>query len=143
MLDVMTAVIENPVGAPAPVGPYSQVARIDMGTVTLLVLSGQLGVDDDGKVLDGVTAQSERIFDIVEALLDACGATLADVVNIRTYMLDLGQLAEYGAVRQARLAGRRPTSTTVQVAALFKPDAVLEVEVTAVLAKEDTAAVSR
>ena len=135
----MTAVIENPVGAPAPVGPYSQVARIDAGATTLLVLSGQLGVDDDGTVLDGMTAQSQRIFDIVEALLGAYGATLADVVNIRTYMLDLGQLAEYGAVRQARLAGRRPTSTTVQVAGLFKPDALLEVEVTAVLAKEEQA----
>ena len=139
MLDAMTAVIENPVGAPAPVGPYSQVARIDMGAATLLVLSGQIGVADDGTVLDGMTAQSERIFDIVESLLGAYGATLADVVNIRTYMLDLGQLAEYGAVRRTRLAGRQPTSTTVQVSALFKPGALLEVEVTAVLAEEDQA----
>ncbi|WP_133851568.1 RidA family protein [Labedaea rhizosphaerae] len=139
----MTAVIENPVGAPGPVGPYSQVARIDVGAATLLVLSGQIGVDDDGNVLDGVAAQSERIFDIVAALLSAYGATLADVVNIRTYMLDLGQLADYGAVRRARMAGRQPTSTTVQVAALFKPGALLEVEVTAVLAKEDPAPSSR
>lgn len=61
------------------------------------MLSGQIGIDDEGIVLDGMTAQSERIFDIVESLLGAYGATLADVVNIRTYMLDLGRLAEYGA----------------------------------------------
>ena len=139
----MTTVIENPAGAPAPVGPYSQVARIDVGTATLLVLSGQIGVADDGTVLDGLTAQSERIFDIVESLLGSCGATLADVVNIRTFMLDLGQLREYGAVRLARMAGHQPTSTTVQVGALFRPGALLEVEVTAVVAKEDKGSAGR
>jgi enamine deaminase RidA (YjgF/YER057c/UK114 family) len=60
-------------------------------------------------------------------ILAAHDATLADVVNIRTYVTDMGQLPEFGKVRATRLAGTPPTVTTVQVSRLFVPGAPVEV----------------
>ncbi|WP_306213842.1 RidA family protein [Actinoplanes sp. RD1] len=126
----------NPTSAPAPAGPYSQVAQIDLGGGKLLILSGQVALDDDNKEIVGpgdMTVQAERTLDIIGQLLAAHGATFADVVNIRTYLTDMGQRAEYAAVRGKYFTGDLPTSTTVEVSKLFRDDAVIEIEVTAVV----------
>lgn len=139
----MSATLENPPSAVQPVGPYSQVARIDLGTGTLLILSGQIAVDDEGELVGrgSMTAQAERIVEIVRDLLAAYGGTLDDVVHIRTFLTDMDLLPEYGAVRRRHWPapeeappGRKgvvPTSTTVTAPRLFREGALLEVEVTA------------
>lgn len=129
----MQITIENPGTAPGPVGPYSQVAKLDVGGGALLFLAGQIAVDDDGELVGegDIGAQTRRIFEIIGALLKAYGAGFEDIVNIRTFMTDLSQLPGYGAVRRELLAGHQPTSTTVEVSRLFRPGALLEIEVTA------------
>jgi 3-hydroxyisobutyrate dehydrogenase-like beta-hydroxyacid dehydrogenase len=128
--------IDNPDGVAPPVGPYSHVARLDLGTGTLLTLSGQIAVDDAGDLVGegDIRAQTRRIFEIIGGILGSHGATLADVVNIRTFMTDLGMLPAYGEVRRQYLASTPPTSTTVEVPRLFRPGALLEIEVTAAVA---------
>ncbi|MGW5732373.1 MULTISPECIES: RidA family protein [Streptomyces] len=122
----MRVTIGNPASAPQPLGPYSQVARVEPGgTGALLYLSGQIA---DG---DGVAAQSRGIFRTLSALLDAHGATLDDIINIRTFMTDLGDLPAYAAVRAEFLTATPPTSTTVEVPRLFRPEALIEVDVVA------------
>jgi 2-iminobutanoate/2-iminopropanoate deaminase len=124
---------DNPVTVPAPFGRYSHVARIEVGGKAILQVSGQVAIDGDGKIIGGddMAAQAEYIMDNITAILAAQGATLADVVNIRTYVTDMGRLPEYGKVRAARFAGTPPTVTTVEVSRLFVPGALLEVEVLA------------
>ena len=68
---------------------------------------------------------------MIGALLAAHGATFADVLHVRTFMTDLGDLAGYADVRNRYFGRRRPASTTVEVSRLFLDGAVLEVEVTA------------
>jgi 2-iminobutanoate/2-iminopropanoate deaminase len=89
----------------------------------------------EGKLVGGddMTAQADFIMDNIAAILASHGSGLNDVVNIRTYLTDMGRLAEYGAVRAARFPENhpRPTSTTVGVSRLFVPGALLEVEVLA------------
>ncbi|MFC7548076.1 RidA family protein [Plantactinospora sp. GCM10030261] len=133
----MSVTLDNPAAVAAPFGDrFSHVARVDLGgDAALLVLSGQVGCDDSGAIVEpgDITAQSERIFKLIEGILAAHGATFADVVNIRTFMTDLaGDLAGYAAVRRRYFTGPPPTSTTVEVNKLFLPDAVIEVEITAV-----------
>ncbi|OON33294.1 MULTISPECIES: RidA family protein [unclassified Micromonospora] len=126
----------NPSGAPAPAGPYSQVAEVRLGGATLLVLSGQVALDDDNRDIVGpgdMTVQAERTLDIIGQLLAARGATFADVINIRTYLTDMAHRAEYAAVRGKYFTGDLPTSTTVEVSKLFRDDALIEIEVTAVV----------
>jgi enamine deaminase RidA (YjgF/YER057c/UK114 family) len=126
---------DNPASVAAPFGDrFSHVARVDRGTGALLLLAGQVGVDDSGAVVGpgDVVAQSERIFEIIGGLLTAHGATFADVAHIRTFLTNVDDLPGYGRVRAKYFPRTRPASTTVEVSRLFVPGAVLEVEVTAV-----------
>ncbi|MEV5975876.1 RidA family protein [Streptomyces sp. NPDC052114] len=125
----MRITLDNPATAPRPLGPYSQVARVqlDDGGV-LLYVSGQIAEGDD------VAAQSRGVFETLDALLKAHGATLADVINIRTFMTDIDALPAYAAVRREFLTGTPPTSMTMEVPRLFRPEALIEVEVVAAVA---------
>lgn len=129
--------VDNPAGVPAPpAGRYSHVVRLEMSDSTILILSGQCAVDEELNVVapNDMRGQSERIFEIIGTILEAHGATFGDIVNIRTYLTDMDGRAEYGEVRRRFLpADQLPASTTVEVSALFLPEAVIEVEVLAVL----------
>jgi len=133
----MSTTFDNPAGVPAPPpGRYSHLASIDLADRKLLILSGQLAIDDEGKLIgaDDMTAQAEAIFDNIGTMLAAHGAAFEHIVNIRSYLTDMSRIAEYAIARRARLdPDRLPTSTTVEVSRLFVDGALLEVEVTAVL----------
>ena len=125
---------DNPATVPAPAGQYSHVARVDVGDKTILQLSGQVALNADRQIVaNDMTTQAEFILDNIAAILAAHGASLGDVVNIRTYVTDMSQLAEYGKVRARRFTATPPTITTVEVSRLWVPGALLEVEVLAVI----------
>ncbi|WP_405893537.1 RidA family protein [Streptomyces sp. NBC_00104] len=123
----MEITLGNPASAPQPLSPYySQVARVQLADESaLLYLSGQIG---EGATL---ADQSRAAFETIAALLDAHGATLADIINIRTYLTDISELPEYGAVRSRFLTSTPPTSMTMEVPKLFRPEARVEIEVVA------------
>jgi 2-iminobutanoate/2-iminopropanoate deaminase len=134
----MDVILDNPPTVAAPFGDrFAHVARLDLDGGALLMLAGQVAVDDAGEVVNpgDASAQAERIFEIIRGILAAHGATFADVLHIRTFMTNLDDLPAYGAVRRklfpADPATNPPASTTVEVSRLFLPGAVLEVEVTA------------
>lgn len=132
----MRKVYDNPTTAPQPGGHYTNVIRIATSDTVTLHLSGQIALDDDGRVIapGDMTKQSEVVMDVIGALLAAHGAGYDDIVNIRTFLTDMDKLHEYGKVRRRYFNGEPPTSTTVEVSRLFRPGALVEVEVVAVLA---------
>ena len=75
----MEITLDNPAGAPQPLSPYySQVARVEQADGSaLLFVSGQIA---EGATL---AEQSRGVFETLAALLEAHGASLADVINIR------------------------------------------------------------
>lgn len=130
----MKLTLDNPATVAAPFGDrFAHVARLDLAGGALLMLSGQVAVDDDGQVYapGDVVAQSERVFEIIGGILAAHGAGFEDVLHVRTFMTSLDDLPAYGAVRRRFFPGAKPASTTVEVSRLFLPNAVLEVETTA------------
>ena len=133
----MSTTFDNPAGVPAPPpGRYSHLASIDLADRKLLILSGQLAIDDEGKLIgaDDMTAQAEAIFDNIGTMLAAHGAAFEHIVNIRSDLTDMSRIAEYADARRSRLnPDRLPTSTTVEVSRLFADGALVEVEVTAVV----------
>ncbi|MFI5930723.1 RidA family protein [Actinoplanes sp. NPDC051494] len=132
----MRTTLDNPASVAAPFGDrFAHVARVDLaGGGALLLLSGQVAVDDAGVVVapGDMAAQAGRIFDLIGRLLAAHGSGLGAVLHLRTFVTDLGDLPAYASVRRRFFPGTPPpASTTVEVSRLFLPGAVLEVEVTA------------
>ena len=126
-------IFDNPATVPAPGGQYSHVARVELGGKTILQLSGQVAIDANRKIVGkDMTTQANFILDNITAILAAHDATLADVVNLRTYLTDMSQLPEYGKVRTARFTATPPTITTVEVSRLWVPGALLEIEALAI-----------
>ncbi len=107
-----------------------------------LFVSGQFGVAPDGLMREDFSRQLGQAMDNVEALLAASGLGLAQVAKATFFLTRPADLPELGQVRRARWASDRPAAVTVIiVAGLARPDALVEVEVTAVAAASDVEAV--
>ena len=79
----------------------------------------------------GIYTQSVSCLEKVQALVEAAGGTLADVVKITVYLTDIDDRAEFSRARAAFFPGRKPCSTLVGVTALARPGLRVEVEATA------------
>lgn len=103
-------------GAPAAVGPYSQAIAAD-GWV---FCAGQLGLDPaSGSLVEGgVAAQAERALKNLAAVLDAAGATMADVVKTTVFLADIGDFAAVNEVYAPFFPDPPPARSTFAVGAL-------------------------
>ncbi|GAA2952713.1 MULTISPECIES: RidA family protein [Streptomyces] len=124
------------IAAPEGVTPGAGYSHVVMGSGRWVALSGQVALDERGEVVGAgdPLAQARQVFENLRRCLAAAGATFDDVVKLTFYVTDTAFLP---AVREARDAyvdvERPPASTAVQVAALFRPKLLLEVEAFAVL----------
>ena len=109
-------------GAPKAIGPYSQ-AIAEGG---FLFTSGQVPLDPaTGELVSGgLEAGVERVFDNLEAVLAAAGASLQDVVKSTVYLVRMSDFAAMNAVYARRFGNHRPARSTVAVAELPKGAAV-------------------
>jgi enamine deaminase RidA (YjgF/YER057c/UK114 family) len=98
-----------------------------------IVVSGTAPVWPDGSVDPDPATQMRRCVEIVAAALAELGATLADVVLTRTYLVDASYWEAVGAVHAEAFGEARPAATMVVVAGLLDPRWKLEIEVEAVL----------
>ena len=85
----------------------------------------------DGQVDPSPTVQARRCFEIIEAALREAGATLADVVRTRIFLIEANDFDEIGAVHGELFAETRPANTTLVVKALLDPAWKVEIEVEA------------
>jgi reactive intermediate/imine deaminase len=125
----------NPDTIASPGGNYSHAVRIDTGDGALLFVSGQVAFDRGGNLVGegDMARQTEQVFENLRAILEANGASFEHVVKITTFMTDIGRLGEMRDVRVRYVADPPPASTTVEVSALFRPEALIEVEIVAAL----------
>jgi enamine deaminase RidA (YjgF/YER057c/UK114 family) len=120
----------------API-PGSAISTIATGT-KILYLSGQTGQVADGSVAGAdFKSQASQALRNIKTALAANGATLADVAKIVFYIVDwnmekLGPLME-SAIEVFGDEFPVTATTLVGVAALFEPDYLIEVDVTAVI----------
>ena len=131
----MRATRSNPNSVAAPMGTYSQAVRVETGDAVWLHVSGQIAIDLEGNLVGpgDVRAQTRQVFENLKAILAANGATFADVVKIGTYLTTLEDLAGMREVRSEYLTAEPPASTAVQVVALVVPDALIEIDLVAVV----------
>jgi reactive intermediate/imine deaminase len=131
----MRATRSNPETVAAPIGTYSQAVRVETGDAVWISISGQIAIDREGNLVGrgDMRAQTRQVFEHLNAILEANGATFADVVKIGTYLTTLDDLAGMREVRGEYLTAEPPASTAVQVVALVVPDAMIEVDLLAVV----------
>jgi reactive intermediate/imine deaminase len=125
----------NPDTVAPPVGSYSHAVRVETGDAIWIYVSGQVALDAEGALvgIGDLRAQTERVFENLALVLEDNDATFADVVKIQTYFTTLEDLAGSREVRARFLPAEPPASTAVQVAALVLPEALIEVDVVAVV----------
>lgn len=125
----------NPETVARPIGTYSQVVRVETADATWIYVSGQLALDIDGNLVGpgDLRAQTRQVFENLRAILSANGATFDDVVKVNTFVTTLDEIAGMREER-GRFLTELPASTSVQISALFMPEAVIEVDLVAVIA---------
>jgi 2-iminobutanoate/2-iminopropanoate deaminase len=113
--------------APPPVGPYSQAIRAG----DLLFVAGQIPLDPaTGTMPAGIAEQTRQALRNVQAIVEAAGASLRDVVKTTVFLADLAEFAAMNEVYAAFFPDAPPARACVQVARLPK-DARVEIEATA------------
>ena len=100
-----------------------------------IFISGMIADDATGALVGAgdVVAQTEQIFENIEAILARLDASIHDVVNLVVYVTDIDDRVAINTVRARRFGETRPTSTLVQVSALVNPDARIEIETVALV----------
>ena len=122
--------------APDGVAPAAQYSHVVLGTGRFVAVSGQIALDEDGKVVGegDPAAQARQVFENLRRCLAAAGAGFDDVIKLTYFVTDMAHLP---AIREARAAhlpdDRLPASSAVQVAALVRPEFLLEIEAFAVI----------
>ena len=95
----------------------------------LLFVSGVAPVDAQGKVVsDDPAAQTRQIFLNMKAILDAAGASFADVLKVTVYLTDVEDRKKINPVRQEFFGAASPASTLIGVQALAIPGMKVEIE---------------
>ncbi|HET7854942.1 MAG TPA: RidA family protein [Gaiellaceae bacterium] len=115
----------------APAG-YSHVVTIPPGR--LAWTAGQVPMTRDRAIPEGWEAQTRLAFENTGRALRAAGAAWGNVVKLTLYVVDISELATIRRVRDEFInLASPPTSSLVEVSALFNPDVLIEVEAVAFL----------
>ena len=128
----------NPASVSTPRG-YSHAAVVDLGTCKMLILSGQVALDNKGNLIgkDDFGKQADQVFQNIKSIVEAAGGKMDNVVKLGFYVLDVGQVQALRAVRDKYINTKNPpASTLVQVSKLFRDDVLLEIEATAIIPKK-------
>jgi enamine deaminase RidA (YjgF/YER057c/UK114 family) len=98
-----------------------------------VVVSGTAPVWPDGHCPDDPGVQARRCFEIIGEALAEAGASLAEVVRTRIFLVDAGDAIAVGAVHRELLDEARPAATMVVVSALLDSRWRVEIEAEAVV----------
>ena len=125
----------NPPGVAAPIGLYSQVARLGSGEHDLVFVAGQLSVDANG---DSVGAgdfplQMRQVFANLGAVLEAEGLDFDCVAQMTTYLRGEELVGEFYRVREELFkelfpSGAYPPNTLLVISRLVRPEFLVEVQ---------------
>ena len=117
-------------GAPAVIGAYSQAMRVG----DTVYLSGQIPLDPATQVLcsEDIALQIKQVIKNIDSLCVAAGGTLADIVKITIYVIDLSHFSLINDSIAAHFLEPYPARAVIQVVGLPR-GAQLEMDATMVL----------
>lgn len=116
----------------APGFGYAQAVTTSNG---LAYVSGQIAVDADGNLVgaDDLAAQTRQALTNLQNILHALGTDWTGLVKLTWFVTDTSKLQELRDVRDEFLRPAlgdlpNPASSLIQVAGLFRPEFLVEVE---------------
>jgi reactive intermediate/imine deaminase len=121
-------------GVPTPATPYSQ--ALEVRASRFLFISGQVPLDADGNLVGAgdARAQIRQAFANVQALVEAAGGTLANVVELTIYLRDMAAHRPLiTELRQQILHPPYPATTMVEISRLAAEEWLVEISATAAL----------
>lgn len=113
---------------------FSRALRIEVGGITILLISGTASVDENGVSVHvgDFRAQCRRTYQNITRLLESVGATWKDIVRTTCYLRDIER--DYEAFNEERTEFYQqqgldplPASTGIQ-AILCRPELLIEIE---------------
>ena len=122
-----------PAGWPAPKGYANGIkARGE-----LVFVAGQIGWDTHGRFAPGFIAQVRKALQNIVAVLATAGAGPEHVVRLTWYVIDMAEyrasLTALGTAYRDVMGRNFPTMTLVEVKSLAEPEALVEIDATAVV----------
>ncbi|MGE0486409.1 MAG: RidA family protein [Gammaproteobacteria bacterium] len=93
-------------------------------------LSGQLGLDENGRVAEGIEAQARHCLRNIGDLLSQAGLGFGNVIKATVWLTDVADFAAFNRVYAETFANAPPARSTV-VSGLVLPGAKIEIEVVA------------
>src|SRR3984957_2231570 len=125
-----TVTMSNPPNVRAPTG-YTHGLLLE-GVERRLIISGQVGMAQDGNVPSTGEGQIAQAFANLRAVLSANGMTVGNIVKTTVFLTDRELLSAFRAARSAVFADHAPASTLLFVAGLADPRFMVEIEAEAV-----------
>lgn len=116
-----------PPGIHDPLGSYSHQIEIQ-GNERLLVISGQVGMRQDGTVPDDPLEQIDVAFDNIVHNLRAANMDIEDIVKITYYLVGEIDTTKRRELIHSKLQGHRPCSTLLYVVGLASPMYKVEID---------------
>jgi enamine deaminase RidA (YjgF/YER057c/UK114 family) len=124
----------NPQDVHQPLGSYSHQIEV-RGNERLLVISGQVGMREDGTVPDDPFEQIDIAFENISRNLRAAGMDINDLIKITYYLVGEIDTTKRREVVLSKLQGHQPCSTLLYVAGLASP--IYKVEIDAWASRAD------
>ena len=116
-------------------GFYSPAKKIDMGSFYVIYVSGQQVDKNENNeaITNNTEEQTELVFRAIEKILKSAGASMKDVVKAQIFLTDINDFPKVSAIRDRWFAESKPVSTLLEVNAMTRKGAKIEIEVTAII----------
>lgn len=118
-------------------GYYSPAKKIDLGNSYLIYVSGQQVDKNENNeaITNDIEEQTELVFQALEKILKMASASMDDVVKVQIFLTDINDFSKVSAIRDKWFLNSKPVSTLLEVNAMTRKGAKIEIEVTAIIKK--------
>jgi len=114
----------------APIGPYAQAVEAS-SVKRILFISGTMGLEPDGSLVQNFEAQANRVWSNIEATLASAGMGRKNLAKLTIWLANYDDWRLGADIRQRYLGDHKVAMSVVQVG-LVHPDWLIEVEAIAV-----------